>query len=143
MNNCGSPIQLYIEAGWPLYDYDAKVIKGFAENMPYPDAYFDAVISVNALDHVDDFQKIANERSRETGRRAVLRGGISRTDGHRTPMSDDVVESAFGKSNISKISERGKKEVFSDIAARFNLLAIDLLTSTIASDSRCGMGRGA
>jgi ubiquinone/menaquinone biosynthesis C-methylase UbiE len=66
-------------------DYDAKIINGFAENRSYLDAYFDAVISVNALDHVDDFQEITNEiqEGRETERRAVLRGGISRADGHR------------------------------------------------------------
>jgi ubiquinone/menaquinone biosynthesis C-methylase UbiE len=37
--------------------------------MPYPDAYFDAVISVNALDHVDDFERVASEMQR------VLRKG--------------------------------------------------------------------
>lgn len=35
-----------------------------AEKMPFADAFFDAVISVNAIDHVDDFAAVALEIKR-------------------------------------------------------------------------------
>jgi ubiquinone/menaquinone biosynthesis C-methylase UbiE len=116
---------LYIEAGWPLYDYDAKIINGFAEKMPYPDAYFDAVISVNALDHVDDFPRVANEIQR-----VVKPGGgiYFEVECHEPTvteplrLNDSIVGSAFGKSDMHKVCERGKKEMFSDLVARFHLI---------------------
>lgn len=54
-----------------LYEYpsDINVIKGFGENIPFADEYFDAVISTNNLDHVTDPQKTVNEINR------VLRTG--------------------------------------------------------------------
>jgi SAM-dependent methyltransferase len=69
-------VDRYREAGYPL---DLWEREGFtyhhapAEQMPFPDAHFDAVVSVNAVDHVDDFAAVA----REIGR--VLRpGGLLR-----------------------------------------------------------------
>lgn len=57
-------LNMYVDAGWPLYDYDAKLANAKGESMPYVDSYFDVVISVNALDHVDDFAKVASEIQR-------------------------------------------------------------------------------
>lgn len=37
------------------------MINAIRESMSYVDSYFDAVISVNALDHVDDFRQVASE----------------------------------------------------------------------------------
>ena len=52
----------YIEAGFPLHYYDrVKFVSSRAESMPFEDNFFDAVISVNAIDHVDDFIKVAQE----------------------------------------------------------------------------------
>jgi ubiquinone/menaquinone biosynthesis C-methylase UbiE len=34
---------------------------GGAGQIPFPDAYFDVVCSLNSLDHVDDFDKVAAE----------------------------------------------------------------------------------
>src|SRR5579863_5660192 len=59
---CVDPlVDVYMAAGWPLYEYDAKFINTGGESMPYRDGFFDAVISVNALDHVDDFERTAHE----------------------------------------------------------------------------------
>ena len=57
-------IDRYLAAGWPLYEYDATFINAKAESMPYADSYFDSVISVNALDHVDNFALVASEIQR-------------------------------------------------------------------------------
>src|SRR5437868_2675757 len=68
--HCVDPLtNLYMAAGWPLFEYDAKFLGVRGECLPYPDGYFDAVISVNALDHVDDFERVASEIQR------VLRRG--------------------------------------------------------------------
>lgn len=48
--------------GFP-HDLYPKVhfITAQAEQIPFPDNFFDAVISVNAIDHVDNFEKAASE----------------------------------------------------------------------------------
>ena len=56
--------RLYKKVGWPLDDLDVEIVSTRAEEMPFTDGYFDAVISVNALDHVDDFQQVAREIQR-------------------------------------------------------------------------------
>lgn len=70
-NNCETysldPLHdAYIAAGYPIHCYDsrAKFVKSMAENMPFEDGYFDAVISVNAIDHVNDFEATAKEIKR-------------------------------------------------------------------------------
>ena len=57
---------LYLEAGFPIHIYEnrAKFVYGFSENMPFENDYFDAIISVNALDHVDNFEATAKEIQR-------------------------------------------------------------------------------
>lgn len=49
----------YREAGYDLSRM--TYICAPAERMPFDDGFFDAVISMNALDHVDDFDKTAAE----------------------------------------------------------------------------------
>ncbi len=53
----------YLEAGWPLHIYreGSRFVHGYAERMPLETDSFDAVISVNAIDHVDDFDAAADE----------------------------------------------------------------------------------
>ncbi len=40
---------------WNIYEYpkDISIGKGFGENIPFPDKYFDVVFCSNALDHVE------------------------------------------------------------------------------------------
>jgi SAM-dependent methyltransferase len=52
----------YLKVGFPLHYYDnVRFIHGFAEDIPVTNEFFDAVISVNAIDHVDDIRKTASE----------------------------------------------------------------------------------
>jgi SAM-dependent methyltransferase len=61
----------YLTAGFPLHYWgNTTFVKAFAEDMPIEDAFFDAVISVNAIDHVDDLAKTAQEI-----RRVLKKGG--------------------------------------------------------------------
>jgi ubiquinone/menaquinone biosynthesis C-methylase UbiE len=55
----------YLEIGFPIHYYDnVKFVYAKSENIPFSDKYFDAIISVNAIDHVDDIEKTAEEISR-------------------------------------------------------------------------------
>lgn len=55
----------YIEAGFPIHYYsNVKFVSSFAENMPFDDNFFDVVITLNAIDHVDDLEKTAMEIKR-------------------------------------------------------------------------------
>jgi ubiquinone/menaquinone biosynthesis C-methylase UbiE len=115
----------YIEAGWPLYDYDAQLLNVRGENLPYPDNWFGSVISVNVLDHVDDFQAVAKEMIR------VLRPGgriIFEVEYHHEPtltepiaLDDRVIGDAFGSIDIAKIRELSAQQLFRNLTERFGL----------------------
>lgn len=53
----------YRRIGYPLEEYEPTVrfVQAKSESIPLPDGTFDAVISRNALDHVDDFESTAAE----------------------------------------------------------------------------------
>ena len=53
----------YLAAGYPLHYYhkSTRFVQGQAEALPLADHFFDAVISVNAIDHVDDISQTAQE----------------------------------------------------------------------------------
>ena len=80
----------YRAAGYPLDVWESQ---GFtyhaspAESMPFPDGYFDAVVSVNAIDHVDDITKVAAEI-----RRVIRPGGLLRmqVNYHRPTVTEPV-----------------------------------------------------
>lgn len=55
----------YIKVGFPIHYYDnVKFIHAHAEDIPVKSGYFDAVISVNAIDHVDNLQRTSLEIAR-------------------------------------------------------------------------------
>lgn len=55
----------YLEAGFPMHYYDnVRFLHAFSEDIPIEDGFFDAVISVNAIDHVDNLLRTSNEISR-------------------------------------------------------------------------------
>jgi SAM-dependent methyltransferase len=126
----------YMKAGWPIFDYDARIIEAFGEAMPYPDRYFDVVMARNALDHVDDFGQVAAEISR------VLKPGgrfycyieyHAPTLEEPQQLDDAAVSSAFSTLQMEKRRERSKDELNADLATRFNLSLPDLV-------SRAGTG---
>lgn len=104
----------YIAAGYPLHCYEsrARFVHAAAENMPFENHFFDAVISVNAIDHVNDFAKTAIEI-----KRVLKPGGRFRMHVHYHPrtkaepleLNDDIFLRHYGwvknikKINVSKI----------------------------------------
>ena len=105
----------YIESGWPLYALDVIFTNSHGEKMPYPAEYFDAIISCNALDHVDDFVQVASEMQR------VLKqgGGLYfEVEYHKATvtepieLTDSIVMDAFSRCRMNRVVERGKIEAY-------------------------------
>jgi ubiquinone/menaquinone biosynthesis C-methylase UbiE len=100
----------YRRIGFPVDSYSKrlKYVSCPAEKMPFEDNFFDAIISFNAIDHVDDLAQVAQETSR------VLRpGGIIRLWIEQHPprilepwlVDDETIIKYFGHLGIRKISE--------------------------------------
>jgi SAM-dependent methyltransferase len=52
----------YLEAGFPIHYYEGvKFIQAACESIPVEDGFFDAIIAVNAFDHVDDIRQTTSE----------------------------------------------------------------------------------
>jgi len=108
----------YRTLGFPMDAYPAggrmTYVEAGAEAMPFEDDFFDAVISVNAIDHVDDLGATAREIAR------VLRpGGTIRIEAHyhaptvMEPWSigDDDIVHHFGGLGVRKVRERPVAEL--------------------------------
>lgn len=54
----------YISIGYPLKDHGITYIDCKAEKTPFADGFFDAVVCINALDHVDELDATIREISR-------------------------------------------------------------------------------
>ena len=127
--HCVDPlVEVYMAAGWPLYDYDARFINTGGESLPYRDGYFDAVISVNALDHVDDFEQTAREMER------VVKPGGSlhfEVEYHRPTVTEPIsldeerVRRAFSRSELTPVIQRSGEELYETLLQRFDLLPFD------------------
>ena len=109
-------VNVYMFAGWPLYAYDVKCVSTKAESLPYPDGYFDAIISVNALDHVHDFEQVCSEIER------VLRPGGEvhfEVEYHKPTVTEPVMlhdhrmHRALPGCKLSKILRRSAVNEFS------------------------------
>jgi ubiquinone/menaquinone biosynthesis C-methylase UbiE len=104
----------YLAIGFPIHYYErVKFVHACSEDIPFPNNYFDAIISVNALDHVDNFEKTTLEI-----RRVLKPGGKIRFHLHyHAPtklepieLSDSKIIDSFGWCpNFKKISESKKK----------------------------------
>ena len=95
-------IDAYRSLGYPL---DAWARRGFtyhcapAEAMPFEDASFDAVVSVNAIDHVDDFAATAAEIRRVLRPHGVFRMHVHYHEATSTEpleLDDDVFLAHYG-----------------------------------------------
>lgn len=105
----------YLSAGYPIHCYEARgrFVHAKAEAMPFDDGFFDAVISVNAIDHVNDFAEAAKEIKR------VLRpGGRFRMHVHYHPktkaepleLNDEVFLKHYSwVTDLKKFSESKRK----------------------------------
>lgn len=123
---CLDPLaNLYTTSGWPLYEYDAKFVCSRGEKMPFPDGYFDAAISVNALDHVDDFEAVAYEMQR-----VVKQGGrlFFEVEYHQPKVTEPVrldderIRSAFSGCELKTVVKRSGREMFQALVDRFDLV---------------------
>jgi len=94
-------VSLFRELGYPFRRYDrrARFLQGHAEAVPLASGSVDAVISVNALDHVDDLAAVASEI-----RRVLKPSGLLRLHLHYhiptvlepLALDDGVVAREFG-----------------------------------------------
>lgn len=101
----------YRALGFPLDQYSERMtyVKARAEEIPFDDGFFDAIISVNAIDHVDDFPRSAREICR-----VLAPGGVVRLEAHYHPpsslephsLSDEVMIAHFGHLGMRKVGER-------------------------------------
>lgn len=115
----------YMLAGWPMFEYDAKFLSLGAERLPFPDGYFDAVIAVNALDHVDDFNRVAAEMQRVLKAHGEVRFEVEYhrpTTTEPLELDDNQVRTAFDKCDMMVVINRTGREMFIEQARRYGLL---------------------
>lgn len=103
----GFPIAAWSEQG---YNYHCAP----AEEMPFADDAFDAVVSVNAIDHVNDFAATAAEIVRVLRPGGAFRMHVhyhERTVNEPIELNDDVFMKYYGAiPNLRKISESDAKD---------------------------------
>jgi ubiquinone/menaquinone biosynthesis C-methylase UbiE len=105
----------YLEAGFPIHCYDqrARFVHAFAEDIPFDDHFFDAIVSVNAIDHVDDFKKTALEIKRVSKPTVKFRMHVHyhpKTTAEPLELNDDVfLENYSWVKNIKKLNESRQK----------------------------------
>lgn len=73
-------IDKYKMIGYPLDKHGIKYYQGKSEKLPFHDYYFDVVICVNALDHVDSLNKTIKEISRVLKKRGKFIAQINFRD---------------------------------------------------------------
>lgn len=100
----------YVRVGFPLHYYEnVKFIAARAEAIPLPDHSIDAVISVNALDHVDNFEDTALEIKRILKRNGKIRFHLhyhKATTEEPIELNDERVLSAYSwVKNMHIVSE--------------------------------------
>jgi SAM-dependent methyltransferase len=108
----------YLEVGFPLHYYDnVSFVHGPSERIPVEDDFFDAVISVNAIDHVDDIKETAAEI-----KRVLKTDGLLRMHVHYHPASkcepvnlnDTIMQELFGWCrNFEKVQMSQKNHTLS------------------------------
>lgn len=104
----------YLNIGYPLHYYNrVKFICGNSENIPIEDHFFDAIISINAIDHVDDFFKTVKEIQRVLKPQGLIRMHIhyhKKTIEEPLELNDDIVQKGFNWCpGWHKISDSHKK----------------------------------
>jgi SAM-dependent methyltransferase len=107
----------YQEVGFPLdvWSRDCTYCQCKAEAIPFPARSFDAVISVNAIDHVDDFAETAREVRRVLRLRGVFRMHVhyhGKTVCEPIELNDEVFLSHYSwVSGLRKIHEDDTKDL--------------------------------
>jgi len=112
----------YAAAGFPLkrWSHDFTYLAARAEAIPLPAASIDAVISVNAIDHVDDFAQVAREVQR-----ILCPGGFFRMHVHYHPRTvfepmelDDAIflQHYAWLPGLRKLSQSDRKDMGGTVA---------------------------
>jgi SAM-dependent methyltransferase len=119
----------YRRLGFPLDAYDERMhyARGGAERMPFADDSFDAVISVNALDHVDDFAAVACEIARVLRPEGVVRFEVHYHEPKRCEpiaLSDATILEHLGALGVRKVHQRPFTSLFPNEPERGETLAI-------------------
>lgn len=94
-------LDAYLSAGYPLHCYEqrGRFVHSMAEKMPFEDGFFDAVISANAIDHVNDFSATASEIKRVLKRNGKFRMHVHyhpKTKAEPIELNDEVFLENFG-----------------------------------------------
>lgn len=117
-------VDIYRQLGFPIDEYNDgrfHFIQAKSEAIPFESRFFDAVISANAIDHVDDLQKTADEI-----RRVLKPQGKFRMHVHYHPptttepltLDDRIFTGFFGWiPNLKKISSSTTKDLGHTTAA--------------------------
>lgn len=102
-------VERYREMGYPVDRQGIRYIGEAAEEMDsVPTSSMDAVISVNALDHVDDFYRSARQMLRVLKPSGVLRFEVHYhppTETEPLSLDDDAVREAFAGVELHKLSD--------------------------------------
>ena len=98
---CLEPLlPMYLEAGFPIHYWPGVTyVHAHSEKIPLPRASMDVVISVNAIDHVDDIEKTASEIRRVLkpgGKFAMHVHYHKSTKNEPIELDDDKFRALFG-----------------------------------------------
>jgi SAM-dependent methyltransferase len=118
-------VDSYLRCGWPLYDYGVTFVNARGESMPYVDSYFDAIVSVNALDHVDDLAKVSSEIERVVKVGGRLYFEVEYHDPRPLEpqrIDDNILVACFTRCVMNKIYESSSKQNHELLMNRFDLL---------------------
>ncbi|MCP4397498.1 MAG: class I SAM-dependent methyltransferase [bacterium] len=105
----------YVKAGYPLHCYRAntRFVYGYVEQTPFQDDYFDAVIAMNAIDHIDDIYLAAQEIRRILKPNGIMRMHVhyhKKTKEEPLELHDEIIKKAFVDCHgFKKITEMDKK----------------------------------
>ena len=122
-------VDKYVKLGFPLSEYSEKLtyVQGNAESLPFEDGFFDAVISVNALDHVDDFPSVAKEILRVLHPEGEVRIEVHYHEPSTCEpwaLNDGIIVKHFSRLRIKKIHERLYTELYTDAPEKGEKLAV-------------------
>lgn len=101
-------VSWYRRLGYPLDSQGVEYVEAHAERIPLPDGSIDAIVSVNAIDHVDDFPRAVAEILR-----VLAPGGRLRLEIHYheptvtepLALDDGKVARAFSGHTVRKVKE--------------------------------------
>ena len=108
-------IDRYVSAGYPLHCYEqrGRFVCAQAEHTPFEDGFFDAVVSVNAIDHVNDFEATALELKRILKKDGKFRMHVHyhpKTKAEPLELNDEIFLKNYSwVTDIRKISESKQK----------------------------------